>query len=163
MSEVFFSSPGPSTSRAWVVWPSFAALKVTVPAFLTEGLAGSILNSVSESLTVEPPPEGAAGCVLFDAPPPPLSLLSLPPQPATARAPAARTAIERRCAVIRPPRSGPERRGGGQRGIRAGLRSGSTGGSVLDCAGEDPRPADAVCVPGDQHPFVLAGPGRGGQ
>src|SRR3954468_19799034 len=94
MWAVFLSPmPGPSTSRACVIWPSFEAENVTVPVFLTVGLDGVILNSFSDSLTLLPPlPPVAAGALCLEV----LALLLLLllslllPHPVTARAPAAR-------------------------------------------------------------------------
>src|SRR5436190_24178025 len=101
MLGVFVSlMPAPSTLKAWVIWPLFLILNVTLPVLLTEGLAGSILNSVSERLTVLPPPPEVEGVLFVEELPLPLLLLLLLlsllllPHPATAKAPAARTAIE---------------------------------------------------------------------
>ena len=50
--SVSASPLGPSTSSAWSILPSFVTSNVTCPAFFTDGSAGVILNSVSESFTV---------------------------------------------------------------------------------------------------------------
>src|SRR5262245_9777399 len=99
--------PAPSTLNECVIVPLFLILNVTLPVFFTDGFAGVILNSVSERLTVLPPPELAGA--LFVAEPPLLLLvllLLLLPHPATARAPTASTAIDR-CALIRTPGLAP--------------------------------------------------------
>src|SRR5947208_3316724 len=48
MVPVFCSTPLPSTTRAWVIWPSFLISNVYVPAFGTLIVFGVIENSFSE-------------------------------------------------------------------------------------------------------------------
>src|SRR5207248_10205997 len=75
---VFCSTPLPSISSAWSVWPAFVALNVTVPVLGIVTVDGVSLYSVSLILIVLPEPAGAAAWVVV-----PLLLL-LPPQPANA-------------------------------------------------------------------------------